>query len=181
MKFAVKCLLAAVAVSQTGAFQTPRSFSFRSATKLSVTTLEDWQLLDNGSVVGSVKGHPTLNDGDVITTSPLANPAAASTAAMVSTMTGSEYMLGTPMKLRPSGAGGARSEGGVLDRSTVLKGAGMASLIAGGFALGLGVGGGIGGGAAQMTVPEVRFSDRLALCTLRSCSSSYIPPKTFAV
>jgi len=158
MKFSVKCLFAAVAVSQTSAFQAPQSFGGRSFTKLAVTTLEDWQLLDNGSVVGSVKGHPSLNDGDVITTSPLSNPGAASTAAQVSTMTGSQYLLGTPMRLRPAGIsrGSAVAEGGTLDRSTVIKGAGIAALIAGGFALGLGVGGGIGG-SSQMTVPEVRI------------------------
>jgi len=155
MKFSVKVLFAAFAVSQTSAFQTPQNFGSRGfATRLAVTTLENWQLLDNGSVVGSVRGHPTLNDGDIITTSPLANPAQAAVAATVSTMTGSEYMLGTPMQVRRASP---PTESGTVDRSTIIKGAGIASLIAGGFALGLGVGGGFGG-SPQMTVPEAKIA-----------------------
>jgi hypothetical protein len=152
MKFSVKCLIAAIAVSQTSAFHTPQNFGRH--TKLSVTTLEEWQLLDNGSVVGSVKDHPSLNDGDVITTSPLANPSAAGVSATVSTMTGSEYMLGSPMQ-------GKRTlpvEQGTVDRATIFKTLGVSGLVAGGFALGLVAGG--GGGAqssAIMTVPEVRI------------------------
>lgn len=174
MKFTLNCIFAAFAVSQTSAFQAPQSFGGRGyATRLAVTTLENWQLLDNGSVVGSVRGHPTLNDGDIITTSPLANPGQAASMVTVSTMTGSEYMLGTPMQVRRASP---PAESGTVDRSTVIKGAGIASLIAGGFALGLGVGGGIGG-PQPMTVPEVRSMSlgcmNLAI-TLVFMSSLYI-------
>ena len=112
--------------------------------------LEDWQLLDNGSVVGSVKGHPSLNDGDVITTSPLAKPSSIGPSATVVTMTGSEYILGSPMK-------GTRSlavEEGAVDRGTVIKTLGVSALVAGGFALGLFAGGGTQT-SAIMTIPEV--------------------------
>lgn len=150
MKFSLKCVLCAAAISQINAFQAPK-FTGRSFNKLSVTTLEDWQLLDNGSVVGSVRGHPDLNDGDIITTSPLANPAEAGAASKVATMTGSEYMLGNPM---PQQSGGQE---GTLTRSSVIRGAGMAALTAGGFALGLAAGNKGGGSVigGTMSVPEV--------------------------
>ena len=154
MKFSVQCIIGALAASQASAFQTPKNFGGRPFTQLAVTTLEDWQLLDNGSVVGSVKGHPSLNDGDVITTSPLANPSAAGVSATVATMTGSEYMLGTPMQSRPGMAVGGLEEG-TIDRGTILKGLGISSLVAGGFALGLVAGGGIQSSAGPSTIPEV--------------------------
>mmetsp|Transcript_42127 Transcript_42127/g.121694 ORF Transcript_42127/g.121694 Transcript_42127/m.121694 type:complete len:402 (+) Transcript_42127:122-1327(+) len=154
MKFSLKCLIAAAAISQTGAFQAPHVHTARPFTKLSVTTLEDWQLLDNGSVVGSVRGHPELNDGDVITTSPLANPRDASAASRVATMTGSEYLLGNPMPRQAAVAEGT------LTRGAVIRGAGIAALTAGGFALGLVSGGSLGGiaGGPQMTVPEAKIA-----------------------
>lgn len=153
MKFSVTWVLCAAAIAQSSAFNTPQ-FASRIVTKLSVTTLEDWQLLDNGSIVGSVRGHPQLNDGDIITTSPLANPAEAGVAAKVATMTGSEYMLGNPM---PRQVGGQE---GTLTRGSVIRGAAIAALTAGGFALGLAAGNSGGGltiGAAPMSVPEVRI------------------------
>jgi hypothetical protein len=159
MKFSSKCLIAAVAVvgfnSQAGAFTSPQAFGGRADTKLDVTTLDEWQLLDSGSVVGSVKGHPTLNDGDIITTSPLASRGDVRTQAIVSTLTGSQYMLGKPMQLKQSGSNSVSvSDEPGMDRGTLIKGAGLAALVAGGFALGIGVGGNFGG--SQMTIPEVR-------------------------
>ena len=120
-----------------------------STTSLKVTTLDQWQLLDNGSVVGSVRGHPVLNDGDIITTSPLASPASAKTSNTVTTLTGSTYQLGNPMV---SGAAAAKSGPGV-GRSTFVQVAGTASLFAGGVALGAQLG---GFGKPEMTIPEVR-------------------------
>jgi hypothetical protein len=158
MKFSVKCLISAVAVaglnSQASAFTAPKAFGARLAIKLDATTLDEWQLLDNGSVVGSVRGHPTLNDGDIITTSPIANPRNARNTGTVTTLTGSKYQLGTPMQLKRNGSSQV-SDGPGMDRGTLLKGAGLASLIAGGFALGVGVGGNVGGNS--MTVPEVSY------------------------
>jgi len=155
MKLSINVLLCATLISQSSAFQTPKLES-RSFSKLSVTTLEDWQLLDNGSIVGSVRGHPQLNDGDVITTSPLANPAEAGASTTVATMTGSQYMLGTPMPNKQ-----AVREEGTLSRGSVIQAGVIAALTAGGFALGLTTAGGGSGagltiGAPSMTVPEVR-------------------------
>jgi hypothetical protein len=158
MKFSSKCLIAAVAVvglnSQASAFTSPQALGGRAVTKLDVTTLEEWQLLDSGSVVGSVKGHPTLNDGDIITTSPLSNQGDVRTQAVVSTLTGSQYKLGKPMQLKQGGSTSVSDEPGTMDRGTLIKGGGLAALVAGGFALGIGVGGNLGG--SQMTIPEVR-------------------------
>jgi hypothetical protein len=161
MKFSAKCLIAVVAVvgfnSQASAFISPQAFGGRAVTKLDVTTLEQWQILDNGSVVGSVKGHPTLNDGDIITTSPLSNPGNIRSEAVVSTLTGSQYMLGNPMTLKRAVSTSVSDEEPGIDRGTLIKGAGLAALIAGGFVVGFGLGGGNFGGN-QMTVPEVRLS-----------------------
>jgi len=156
MKFAAKCLIATLAFSQGDAFTTPQPFGGRSVTKLHVTTLEEWQLLDNGAVVGSVRDHPSLNDGDIITTSPLENPGSVGTQTVVSTMTGSQYMLGNPMQVRQAAAPVAAEEP-TVSRGTAIQAAGLASLIAGGFAVGVGVGGGFGGGDT-MTVPEAKIA-----------------------
>ena len=158
MNFSVKCLVALLAASSADAFVSPKQVGSRSASPLSIATLDDWQLLENGSVVGSIQGHPTLNDGDVITTSPLANPEDAVVYNTVSTTSGSQYLLGNPMQLKPRAEVATSGESGTMDRGTLLKGAGLASLVAGGFALGLGVGGGCAQGPS-MTVPEVRSVD----------------------
>lgn len=154
MKFSVATVIALFGVSSVEAFTAPRSISTRAATSLDVTTLDQWQLLDNGSLVGSVRGHPTLSDGDVITTSPLSRPDAARTNGMVATQTGSQYQLGPPM-------GGGTAMAPLADepgfgRSTFVKIAGTASLFAGGVALGVGVSGGMGAQKA-MNIPEVRI------------------------
>lgn len=162
MKFSSKCLIAAFAVvgfnSQASAFTSPTAFAGRAITSLDVSTLDEWQLLDSGAVVGSVKGHPTLTDGDIITTSPLANAADAQSDAFVSTLTGSQYRLGKP--LQATSAAQKASEPG-MERGTFMTSAGGIALVAGGFALGIGVGGGLGGTSTssgkQMTVPEVSF------------------------
>ena len=152
MKFSIVVVLSAAAFSQSSAFHASSFASRTFPTRLSVTTLEDWQLLDNGSVVGSVRGHPQLNDGDVITTSPLANPAEAGASTTVATMSGSQYMLGTPMPRQ------VRSEEGTLTRGAVIRGAAIAAMTAGGFALGLAAGNGGGGlslAPSPISVPEV--------------------------
>jgi hypothetical protein len=157
MKLSTKCAIAAVALvglnSQTSAFTSPQSFSARVATKLDATTLDEWQLLDNGSVVGSVRGHPTLSDGDIITTSPLSNTGNVRTQAEVTTLTGSRYTLGSPIQLkRPSTP---LDDGGPgMKRATLLKGTGLAAFVFAGFAAGVAVGGEFG--EKPMTIPEVR-------------------------
>lgn len=59
--------------------------------------LDEWKVLASGSIVGTVTGHPSINDGDVITTSPVQNPDAAKRDACVQTASGSTYQLLEPM------------------------------------------------------------------------------------
>jgi hypothetical protein len=141
---------------------TRTAFATSTSTSLdAATTLDEWQLLDNGSIVGSVRGHPTLSDGDIITTSPLSRPDTARSNNLVATMTGSQYQLGMPMQLK---AGGVAEEPG-FGRSVFVKGAGTASLFAGGVALGIELTGGMGNTKRQMNIPEVSI-----LTLYRSCS-----------
>lgn len=62
----------------------------------SFPTLDDWEVMDDGSVVGIVSNHPAIEDGDTIATSPIENPNRARPKAVVTTMSGSRYHLGTP-------------------------------------------------------------------------------------
>jgi hypothetical protein len=155
MKFSSKCLFLAAAIAgvnqQADAFAPVRQAS-RVPSRLDVTTLDEWQVLDNGSVVGSVRDHPTLSDGDIITTSPLANPESVRSSGTVTTFTGSQYRLGNPMLLKRNGGSSSVSDGPGLDRGTLIKGTGLAALFAGGLAAGYGLSGGL---TPQMTVPEV--------------------------
>ena len=157
MKITSKCILAVVAFvgfnSKADAFTAPQAFGGRVITSLGVTTLDQWQILDNGSVVGAVKGHPTLDDGDIVTTSPLENPNIVEANAVVATMTGSQYKLGTPMEVRQLSS--TSEDEPSLGRSTLIKGAGLASILAGGVTLGFGLGAGMGGEGNKMSVPEV--------------------------
>jgi hypothetical protein len=133
------------------AFTTPRTTVAQriSISSLDVTTLDEWQLLDNGSVVGSVRNHPTLSDGDIITTSPLNRPDAARSNNLVATLTGSQYKLGRPMGFS---RGAVPVEEPGFGRSTFVKTVGTTSLFAGGVALGVELG---GIGKSEMTIPEV--------------------------
>ena len=152
MKFSLATVITLVGVSNVQAFTTPRSLSTRATTSLDVTTLDQWQLLENGSLVGSVLGHPTLTNGDVITTSPLSRPDTARSNNMVSTMTGSQYQLGLPMGSGTAMVPLANEPG--FGRSTFMKVAGTASLFAGGVALGIEATGGLAPKAA-ISIPEV--------------------------
>jgi len=58
--------------------------------------IDDWKVLTNGRVVGRVKFHPSIPDGEVITTSPLAKPELAGKGKTVTTGSGSKYSLGKP-------------------------------------------------------------------------------------
>jgi serine/threonine protein kinase len=59
--------------------------------------IEDWEILDNGRVVGTIFDHPTLPNGDTITTSPITRPGSAAPRKTVTTISGSKYQLGTPV------------------------------------------------------------------------------------
>jgi hypothetical protein len=63
-----------------------------------VPQLDKWKLLPNGSVVGTVMNHPSIDDGDVITTSPIMNADLAKSQAIVLTATGSQYKLMDPIR-----------------------------------------------------------------------------------
>lgn len=183
MKFCASAVVALVVAlaADAGAFtaspssaarrrRQPRATTSPSSSSLAITTLDEWQLLDNGSVVGSVRGHPTLSDGDVITTSPLSRPDAARNNNLVTTLTGSQYKLGSPVRSRGNGGGG----GAVADepgfgRSKFVTGLGTASLFAGGVALGVEVGGFV---KPAMTIPEVSGLGTFRSCLYGSGSSS---------
>lgn len=153
MKFSLATVIIFVSVSSSvQAFTAPQSVSTRAVTSLDATTLDNWQLLDNGSLVGSVRGHPTLGDGDVITTSPISRPDTARSNNLVATLTGSQYQLGLPM-----GGGAALPDIPGFGRSTFVKVAGTASLFAGGVALGVG-GAGVLGGQKPMSIPEAKVA-----------------------
>ena len=61
-----------------------------------VPTLDKWKIISSGSVIGTVKNHPAIADGDVITTSPIQDPQNAARQAIVTTMSGSKYKLLEP-------------------------------------------------------------------------------------
>ena len=58
--------------------------------------MDQWKVLTNGRVVGTVKNHPSIPDGDIITTSPIVRPELAERRKIVSTSSGSKYLLGIP-------------------------------------------------------------------------------------
>lgn len=108
--------------------------------RLDETTLEDWQLLDNGSLVGSVRDHPSLDDGDIITTSPLSSPGSVMVDGLVTTLSGSEYKLGRPMQLKsPNAVDSEVEEQGSSDDDSLLKVAGLVGIFAAGVAVGIAV------------------------------------------
>ena len=92
-------------LAMTNSFTLPRVSTVSKPTRTSQSTslsvarvpiLDDWKVLTNGRVVGTVKNHPDIPDGDIITTSPINNPDLASRRKVVSTVSGSKYMLGKP-------------------------------------------------------------------------------------
>jgi hypothetical protein len=128
----ISTLLIAESCSRASAFITPNFGRF--GTKLDITVLEEWQLLDDGTIIGSVRDHPTISDGDVITTSPLAYPAVSSLSPdggmLVSTLTGSQYKLGTPLRVRKITI--PTDEQPAIDRSRLILSAGLLLFIAAG-------------------------------------------------
>mmetsp|Transcript_17817 Transcript_17817/g.25075 ORF Transcript_17817/g.25075 Transcript_17817/m.25075 type:complete len:487 (-) Transcript_17817:116-1576(-) len=61
---------------------------------MAIPVLNKWRIDKSGCVIGVVTGHPVIDDGDRITTSPLSNPNAASEQKIVVTKSGSKYKLG---------------------------------------------------------------------------------------
>jgi serine/threonine protein kinase len=58
--------------------------------------LDEWKVVGNNRVVGVVSNHPSIPDGDIITTSPVLNPELAQRRKVVTTVSGSKYLLGSP-------------------------------------------------------------------------------------
>lgn len=61
-----------------------------------IPTLDKWKIISSGSVIGTVRNHPAIADGDVITTSPIQNPELAGRQMTVTTASGSRYKLLEP-------------------------------------------------------------------------------------
>lgn len=63
---------------------------------MTLPKIEEWEVLENGRVVGTIFNHPTIPNGDTITTSPISNPETAAPRKVVTTISGSKYQLGVP-------------------------------------------------------------------------------------
>jgi len=72
-----------------------------------VPTLDNWKILKDGSIIGTVSGHSKLRDGELITTSPVRYPTQARRDAMVRTKSGSPYKLAKPAAAVSADGGGA--------------------------------------------------------------------------
>jgi hypothetical protein len=68
----------------------------RTILAMAVPTLDKWKIISSGSVIGTVRNHPAIADGDVITTSPIQDPDVAIRQSTVTTMSGSKYRLLEP-------------------------------------------------------------------------------------
>lgn len=68
----------------------------RTILAMAVPTLDRWKIISTGSVIGTVRNHPAIADGDVITTSPIQDPNTASRQSTITTMSGSKYRLLEP-------------------------------------------------------------------------------------
>jgi hypothetical protein len=84
---------------------TSRTTRAPTALSMRVPVLDDWKVLTSGRVTGTVKFHPSIPDGQVITTSPLEKPEAAAARKTIVTSTGSKYQLGSPQTV-PAKANG---------------------------------------------------------------------------
>ena len=145
MGFSTKFFFATIFVAGASAFQSIH-VSSRRATQLPVTVIEEWQIQENGCVVGKVRGSPDLLDGEIISTSPLANPGGAAPSTFVRSQSGSEYLLGSP-RGQPVPARGTRpitsmpqdngNDG--VSRDQFLQTGGVFALAAGAAAVGFNV------------------------------------------
>jgi serine/threonine protein kinase len=74
---------------------TARHGSIVSALAAQIPVISEWEVKKNGSITGVVRNHPTIPNGDVITTSPLAaDVSKLQDNQLVSTKSGSQYRLG---------------------------------------------------------------------------------------
>lgn len=73
-----------------------QSSSSAASLTMKIPRIDDWKVLTNGRVMGSVRGHPTIPNGNFITTSPLDRPEIAREKIVVNTISGGKYLLGTP-------------------------------------------------------------------------------------
>ena len=62
-----------------------------------IPEVNDWEINATGGITGKVSGHSTIKDGELIQTSPLANPGSAFEQNTVVTKSGSKYRLGTSL------------------------------------------------------------------------------------
>jgi len=65
----------------------------RRVIQMAVPELSNWEILSSGQVIGNVRKHPSLDDGDTITTSPLESPEKGGPDEIVMTKSGSQYKL----------------------------------------------------------------------------------------
>jgi hypothetical protein len=140
MGFSTNFFLAAAFLANASAFQTV-NLAGRTPTQLPVTVIEDWQVTDTGSVVGKVRGSADIMDGEMISTSPLANPAGAAPSTFVRSASGSEYLLGSPAGYSAGGTMPIRGMpaapgGGVVSRNQFLQTGGLLALASGAAVLG---------------------------------------------
>ena len=73
------------------------STSSSSALAAAPPLVDDWTVLSNGAVTGTAKGHPTIPNGDIITTSAISltdRSAGLKANMVVTTKSGSQYKLG---------------------------------------------------------------------------------------
>mmetsp|Transcript_20023 Transcript_20023/g.27821 ORF Transcript_20023/g.27821 Transcript_20023/m.27821 type:complete len:495 (-) Transcript_20023:113-1597(-) len=82
-------------VSRSSMPKVATSSSSSTSLYMAIPVLNKWRVDKAGCVIGLVTGHPVIDDGDRITTSPLSNPNAASEQKIVVTKSGSKYKLGT--------------------------------------------------------------------------------------
>jgi len=59
----------------------------------SMPEIEDWTILRDGRLRGKVRDHPYMDDGDLITTSPVFDTEACSEYSVVQTQSGSRYLI----------------------------------------------------------------------------------------
>jgi len=85
--------------------------------QMAMPIVDNWKLLRSGEVVGMVRNHPIIEDGDVIRTSPLDDPDGVKPRTVVQTTSGSKYKLGEP-SLAQQRATQQKSNGKVVSKVT---------------------------------------------------------------
>jgi len=71
----------------------PGNPNYRTSRVEAIPQIDEWSISKSGEVVGVVKNHPILDDGDNIITSSIMNKDAASEKSIVVTSSGSKYKL----------------------------------------------------------------------------------------